>query len=84
MVLNPQDYEPDKEDGGYRARLAACDLLRNETQSDHERALEIVEKIMQKYDLTPEKIKHELDVGGVDWAKAGDKIIDLSFLYNAD
>jgi len=35
---------------------------------------------MAHYDLTYEMIRDELDVGGVDWMKAGNETIDLSFL----
>lgn len=35
---------------------------------------------MNHHSITLEDIEQELDIGGVDWAKAGDKEIDLSFL----
>jgi len=80
MLLKPELYEPDFEDTVSRPQLAGFDLLRLEIMGDHVAALAIVKKVMAHYDLTYETIRDELDVGGVDWMKAGNETIDLSFL----
>jgi hypothetical protein len=80
MVLNPHHYEPDMSDSSARARLADLDLSHLEFQADRISALDIVHKIMERYHLTLDDIEKELDVGGMDWADAGDVEIDLAFL----
>jgi hypothetical protein len=40
----------------------------------------IVKRIMKRFKLTPQ-VYAELDVGGVDWDKAGDNAMDLSPLF---
>jgi len=80
MVLKPHKYEPDFEDSAARPRHASLDLLRLETEADHLRAKVLVQQIMDRYSLTVDMIESELEVGGKDWAKAGDTTIDLSFL----
>lgn len=80
MILKPADYEPHRLDSSARAGLSGWDLMRLETQADHACALKIVNSIMKRYKLDVEEIEKELDVGGVDWAKAGEEVIDLAFL----
>jgi acyl-CoA synthetase (NDP forming) len=80
MVLKPSLYEPDRQDSLSRARLSLNDVMRLEIESDHKAALHVAHQIMKRYKLTAEKIEAELDVGGVDWSKAGSTTIDLSFL----
>lgn len=82
MILKPDDYDPDILDSSLRPRMATLDILRLETKADHQSALRIVKRIMKHYNLTVKTIEQELDVGGVDWAKAGDQQIDLSFLVS--
>jgi hypothetical protein len=80
MMLKPERYEPDPECSGERPNLAADDIHSLEVRADHQRALAIVREIMHIHDLTEDSIMEELNVGGVDWAKAGDSEIDLSSL----
>jgi hypothetical protein len=81
MILQPQLYDTDMEDSSDRPRLSGSDLLRLETASDHAQAHIIAKRIMRHFKLTPQKVYAELDVGGVDWAKAGDNTVDLSPLF---
>jgi hypothetical protein len=69
MILRPQLYDTDMDDSSDRPRL-----------SDHAPALTIVRHITKRFKPMLKKVETELDVGGVDWAKAGDKTTDLSFL----
>jgi hypothetical protein len=80
MILHPDRYHPDFEDANTSALLSPFDILRLEILSDHVRALEIVRTIMDRYQLTSDIVRSELDVGGVDWANPGGTTIDLSFL----
>ena len=80
MVLNPERYRPHAANTPSRARLSACDLTRLETDADRQRAVNIIRTILATHEITEEQLEAELDVGGVDWAKAGDKEIDLSCL----
>ena len=80
MVLQPGDYEPDSLDSNVRAHPASLDLNRLETLADKTAAREVTEEIMRHYNLTEESIREELDVGGVNWSKAGSDRIDLSFV----
>jgi hypothetical protein len=80
MILKPENYEPSRLDSSARPGLSGWDLMRLETQADHAWALEVVNQIMKRYKLDVDAIEKELDVGGVDWAKAGDQFIDLAFL----
>jgi hypothetical protein len=80
MILKPMDYETHILDSSSRTRLPTSDTLRLETKADHNAAIWVVTAIMNHHSITLEDIEQELDIGGVDWAKAGDKEIDLSFL----
>ena len=80
MILNPEDYEPDKGDSSLHASLSSADLLRLESDADHHAATKIVKKIMKHYSLTENTIKARLDVAGEHWAEAGDDYICLEFL----
>jgi hypothetical protein len=84
MILNPCEYEPDPEITAVRPRLAVDDIHSLEVQADHMQALKIIKEIMRIHDLTPESIRDELSIGGVDWAKAGEAQIDLSALFEID
>jgi hypothetical protein len=80
MMLSPDRYEPDPENSEERPNLAADDIHSLEVRTDHQCALRIIREIMYVHDLTEDMIIEELALGGVDWAKAGDTEIDLSFL----
>jgi hypothetical protein len=84
MILKPRDYETDILDSSSHTRLPASDTLRLETKADHKAAIQVVTAIMNHHSITLEDIEQELDVGGIDWAKAGDKEIDISFLEGWD
>jgi hypothetical protein len=80
MVLKPERYQPHAANTPSRARLSACDLTRLETDADRQQAVNIIRTILAAHDITEEQLEAELDVGGADWAKAGDREIDLSCL----
>jgi hypothetical protein len=86
MILGPTRYDPDQFDMGNMAHLSEWDIVRMETEADHEYATRVMDIVLDNCGLTLQKAQAELEEAhrrlGERWADASNETIDVSYLYD--
>jgi hypothetical protein len=85
MILDPTRYEPDRFDMGNVAHLSKWDIMRMETEADHQYATRVMDIVLDNCGLTLQEAQAELEEAhksGENWADATNEAIDVSYLYD--